>query len=223
MKRFTFYLVWLCGAVLASAEAADPQTEQEKLSYALGAFFGQTVSRQNMELDIPAFLQAVEDILSGAETRLGGEEMRQILSDYQTREQRQRAAAADRNKQDGVRYLEDNKRKEGVKTLPSGLQYKIIKAGVGEKPGPESQVVVHYRGTLIDGTEFDSSYARGEPVAFGVDQVIKGWQEALQLMSAGSSWQIAVPSELGYGERGAGGVIGPHATLLFDIELLEIK
>ena len=223
MKRFTLYLVWLCGAVLASAEAADPQTEQEKLSYALGAFFGQTVSRQNMELDIPAFLQAVEDILSGAETRLGGEEMRQILSDYQTREQQQRAAAANRNEQDGLRYLEDNKRKEGVKTLPSGLQYKIIKAGAGEKPGPESQVVVHYRGTLIDGTEFDSSYARGEPVAFGVDQVIKGWQEALQLMPAGSSWQIVVPSELAYGERGAGGVIGPHATLLFDIELLEIK
>lgn len=223
MKRFTLYLVWLCGAVLTSAEAADPQTEQEKLSYALGAFFGQTVSRQNMELDIPAFLQAVEDILSGAETRLGGEEMRQILSDYQTREQQQRAAAADRNEQDGIRYLEDNKRKEGVKTLPSGLQYKIIKAGAGEKPGPESQVVVHYRGTLIDGTEFDSSYARGEPVAFGVDQVIRGWQEALQLMPAGSSWQIVVPSELGYGERGAGGVIGPHATLLFDIELLEIK
>ena len=223
MKRFTLYFVWLCGAALASAEAADPQTEQEKLSYALGAFFGQTVSRQNMELDIPAFLQAVEDILSGAESRLGGEEMRQILSDYQTREQRQRAAAADRNQQDGVRYLADNKLKEGVKTLASGLQYKIIKAGAGQKPGPESQVVVHYRGTLIDGTEFDSSYARGEPVAFGVDQVIKGWQEALQLMSAGSSWQIAVPSELGYGERGAGQVIGPHATLLFDIELLEIK
>lgn len=223
MKRFTLYLVWLCGAVLASAEAADPQTEQEKLSYALGAFFGQTVSRQNMELDIPAFLQAVEDILSGAETRLSGEEMRQILSDYQTREQQQRAAAANRNEQDGLRYLEDNKRKEGVKTLPSGLQYKIIKAGAGEKPGPESQVVVHYRGTLIDGTEFDSSYARGEPVAFGVDQVIKGWQEALQLMPAGSNWQIVVPSELAYGERGAGGVIGPHATLLFDIELLEIK
>lgn len=223
MKRFTLYLVWLCGAVLASAEAADPQTEQEKLSYALGAFFGQTVSRQNMELDIPAFLQAVEDILSGAETRLSGEEMRQILSAYQTREQQQRAAAANRNEQDGLRYLEDNKRKEGVKTLPSGLQYKIIKAGAGEKPGPESQVVVHYRGTLIDGTEFDSSYARGEPVAFGVDQVIKGWQEALQLMPAGSSWQIVVPSELAYGERGAGGVIGPHATLLFDIELLEIK
>lgn len=223
MKRFTLYLVWLCGAVLTGAQAADPQTEQEKLSYALGAFFGQTVSRQNMELDIPAFLQAVEDILSGAETRLSGEEMRQILSDYQTREQQQRAAAANRNEQDGIRYLEDNKRKEGVKTLPSGLQYKIIKAGAGEKPGPESQVVVHYRGTLIDGTEFDSSYARGEPVAFGVDQVIKGWQEALQLMPAGSSWQIVVPSELGYGERGAGGVIGPHATLLFDIELLEIK
>ena len=223
MKRFTLYLVWLCGAVLASAEAADPQTEQEKLSYALGAFFGQTVSRQNMELDIPAFLQAVEDILSGAESRLSGEEMRQILSDYQTREQQQRAAAANRNEQDGLRYLEDNKRKEGVKTLPSGLQYKIIKAGAGEKPGPESQVVVHYRGTLIDGTEFDSSYARGEPVTFGVDQVIKGWQETLQLMPAGSSWQIVVPSELAYGERGAGQVIGPHATLLFDIELLEIK
>ena len=223
MKRFTLYLVWLCAGVLSSAQAADPRTDKEKLSYALGAFFGQTVSRQDMDLDIPAFLQAVEDVLSGAETRLSGEQMQQILSDYQTREQQQRAAAADRNKQDGARYLAENKQKEGVRTLASGLQYKIIKAGAGEKPGPESQVVAHYRGTLIDGTEFDSSYARGEPATFAVDQVIRGWQEALQLMSAGSSWQIVVPADLAYGERGAGGTIGPHATLLFDIELLEIK
>ena len=223
MKRFTLYLVWLCAIALGSAQAADPQTDKEKLSYALGAFFGQTVSRQDMDLDIPAFLQAVEDVLSGAETRLSGEQMQQILSDYQTREQQQRAAAADRNKQDGARYLAENKQKAGVQTLPSGLQYKILKAGAGEKPGPESQVVAHYRGTLIDGTEFDSSYARGEPATFAVDQVIRGWQEALQLMSAGASWQIVVPADLAYGERGAGGAIGPHATLLFDIELLEIK
>ena len=129
MKRFTLYLVWLCACALSSAQAADPQTDKEKLSYALGAFFGQTVSRQDMDLDIPAFLQAVEDVLSGAQTRLRGEEMQQILSDYQAREQQQRAAVADRNKQEGARYLAENKQQEGVRTLASGLQYKILKAG----------------------------------------------------------------------------------------------
>ena len=223
MKRFRRHLIWLFGAVLVNTHAADLETDKEKLSYSLGIFFGQTVSRQDMELDIPAFLQAVEDSLSGAETRLSGAEMQQILSDYQRQEQQQRAAQANRNRQDGARYLEENKQKAGFKTLPSGLQYKIIKAGAGPRPGAESLVLVHYRGSLIDGTEFDSSYARGEPVTLGVDQVIKGWQEALQMMPAGSSWQIVVPSDLAYGERGAGGVIGPDATLLFDIELLEIK
>ena len=116
-----------------------------------------------------------------------------------------------------------NKTKEGVIETASGLQYKIINSGTGKKPASTSKVLVHYRGTLIDGTEFDSSYARGEPVELAVNQVIKGWQETLPLMTTGSKWQIVVPSELGYGQRGASGAIGPNATLLFDIELIEIK
>ena len=203
--------------------AAKLESDLEKLSYSMGIFFGQTVSRQQMNLDTPAFLQAVEDVLNNSELKMDKEEMQQILADYQKKEQEQRAVQATSNKAIGEKYLEENAKKEGVVTLDSGLQYKIVTAGQGEKPSATSQVVVHYRGTLIDGTEFDSSYSRGEPAALGVNQVIKGWQEALQLMPIGSKWQIVVPSNLAYGERGAGGSIKPNSTLLFDIELLEIK
>lgn len=209
--------------VFMSAYAAKVETDTEKLSYSMGIFFGQSVSRQNMDLDTPAFLQAVEDVLNKNELKLDKEEMQQILSDYQKKEQEERATQAVTNKVEGEKYLAENKNKEGVTTLESGLQYKIITAGEGEKPAADSEVVVHYRGTLINGTEFDSSYSRGEPATLGVGQVIKGWQEALQLMPVGSKWQIVVPSNLAYGERGAGGAISPYSTLLFDIELLEIK
>ncbi len=206
-----------------SAQAAKIETDKEKLSYSLGLFFGQSVTRQDMDLDTPAFMQAVEDVLTGAEKKMTLDEMQQILSDYQKKEQQERVAHANNNKQDGIKYLAENKKKEGVTELESGLQYKVIKSGEGEKPTSEDTVVVHYRGTLIDGTEFDSSYARDEPAELGVTRVIRGWQEALPLMTVGSKWQITVPSELAYGERGTGGVIGPNATLLFDIELIAIK
>ncbi len=206
-----------------SAHAAKVETDIEKLSYSMGIFFGQSVSRQNMDLDTPAFLQAVEDVLNKSELKLDKEEMQQILADYQKKEQEERSTQAVTNKVDGEKYLAENKTKEGVITLDSGLQYKVITAGEGEKPAADSEVVVHYRGTLINGTEFDSSYARGEPATLGLSQVIKGWQDALQLMPVGSKWQIVVPSNLAYGERGAGGAISPYSTLLFDIELIEIK
>ena len=203
--------------------AAKVESDLEKLSYSMGVFFGQSVSRQDMHLDIPAFMQAVEDVLNGSEMKLNRSEMQQILGDYQKKEQEERVAIANSNKQAGEKYLEENKKKEGVTVLDSGLQYKVIKSGDGAKPNADSTVVVHYKGTLIDGTEFDSSYSRGEPAELGVSRVIKGWQEALQLMPVGSKWQIAVPSDLAYGQRGAGGVIGPNATLLFDVELIAIK
>lgn len=209
--------------VFMSAHAAKVETDIEKLSYSMGIFFGQSVSRQNMDLDTPAFLQAVEDVLNKSELKLDKEEMQQILADYQKKEQEERSTQAVTNKVDGEKYLAENKTKEGVITLDSGLQYKVITAGEGEKPAADSEVVVHYRGTLINGTEFDSSYARGEPATLGLSQVIKGWQDALQLMPVGSKWQIVVPSNLAYGERGAGGAISPYSTLLFDIELIEIK
>jgi FKBP-type peptidyl-prolyl cis-trans isomerase FklB len=216
-------LVLILSSTFITAHAAKIETDIEKLSYSMGVFFGQSVTRQDMELDIPAFMQAVEDILNGAETKMSTDEMQQVLSKYQKKEQDERAAQANDNKLNGEKYLTENKKKDGVAVLESGLQYKVVKAGEGKKPTADSTVVVHYRGTLIDGTEFDSSYSRGEPAELGVTRVIKGWQEALSLMPVGSKWQIVVPSDLAYGQRGAGGAIGPYATLLFDIELLEIK
>ena len=223
MKILKSALVITLSFSFLHAHAAKVESDMEKLSYSMGIFFGQSVSRQGMELDNAAFLQAVEDVLNNNELKLSKEEMQKILTDFQVKEQEELAAAASNNKEIGKKFLEENKAKEGVVTIESGLQYKIIKAGEGEKPKSNSQVVVHYRGTLIDGTEFDSSYSRGEPATLGVNQVIRGWQEALQLMPVGSKWQIYVPSNLAYGERGAGGSIKPNSTLIFDIELLEIK
>lgn len=216
-------LVLILSFTFINVHAAKIETDLEKLSYSMGVFFGQSVTRQDMELDIPAFMQAVEDILKGAEKKMSNSEMQQILGEYQKKEQDERVAQANTNKLNGEKYLAENKKKEGVIELDSGLQYKVIKTGDGKKPAADSTVVVHYRGTLLDGTEFDSSYSRGEPAELGVDRVIKGWQEALQLMTVGSKWQIAVPSDLAYGQRGAGGKIGSNATLLFDIELVDIK
>ena len=208
---------------ITSANAVKIETDQEKLSYSMGIFFGQTVIRQEMEIDVPAFMQAVEDVLNKNEKKLSDEEMQKIINTYQKKEQEDRVAKSDNDKADGEKFLAGNKKKEGVTVLPSGLQYKIIENSEGEKPLADSRVVVHYRGTLINGTEFDSSYARGEPIELSLNQVIKGWQEALQLMSVGSKWQIVIPSELAYGERGAGRLIGPNSTLIFDIELISIK
>ena len=208
---------------ITSTNAVKIETDQEKLSYSMGIFFGQTVIRQEMEIDVPAFMQAVEDVLNKNEKKISDEEMRKIINTYQKKEQDDRIAKSDNDKADGKKFLAENKKREGVTVLPSGLQYKIIENSKGEKPLADSRVIVHYRGTLINGTEFDSSYARGEPIELGLNQVIKGWQEALQLMSVGSKWQIVIPSELAYGERGAGRAIGPNSTLIFDIELISIK
>lgn len=223
MKILKSALVLLLSFTFINVHAAKLESDLEKLSYSMGIFFGQSVSRQGMELDKAAFLQAVEDVLNKNDLKLSKEEMQKILTDFQKKEQKELAEAASNNKKSGEKFLSENKNKEGVKTTNSGLQYKIIKAGEGEKPAATSKVVVHYRGTLIDGTEFDSSYSRGEPATLGVNQVIKGWQEALQMMPVGSKWQIYVPSELAYGQRGAGSAIKPNSTLIFDIELLEIK
>jgi len=208
---------------IANVSAVEIETDKQKLSYSMGIFFGQTVIRQEMEIDIPAFMQAVEDVLNKSEKKLSNDEMQKIINTYQKKEQDERVTISGNNKVDGEKFLTENKNKDGVVVLPSGLQYKIIKNGEGKKPLTDSRVIVHYRGTLINGTEFDSSYARGEPIELGLNQVIKGWQEALQLMSVGSKWQVFIPSELAYGERGAGRAIGPNSALIFDVELLSIK
>jgi FKBP-type peptidyl-prolyl cis-trans isomerase FklB len=208
---------------IANVNAVKIETDKQKLSYSMGIFFGQTVIRQEMEIDIPAFMQAVEDVLNKSEKKLSDDEMQKIINTYQKKEKEKQITQSTNSKEDGEKFLAENRNNDGVIVLASGLQYKIIKNGEGIKPLADSRVVVHYRGTLINGTEFDSSYARGEPIELGLNQVIKGWQEALQLMPVGSKWQVFIPSELAYGERGAGRVIGPNSTLIFDIELLSIK
>ena len=223
MKIFKSALILVLSFTFLNVHAATVKTDIEKISYTLGVVFGENVNRQAMKLDIPAFLQAIEDVLLGSELKLSKDNMKVVMQEFTKAEQEKQNNQASTNKVNGEKYLNANKTKEGVTETASGLQYKVINLGTGKKPTNTSKVLVHYRGTLIDGTEFDSSYARGEPVELAVNQVIKGWQETLPLMATGSKWQIVVPSELAYGQRGASGAIGPNATLLFDIELIEIK
>ena len=223
MNVFRFTALIFLYPIITNVYAVKIETDLEKLSYSMGIFFGQSVNRQEMEIDIPAFMQAVEDVLNNSEKKLTDDEMQKIINVYQKKEKEEQITKSTNSKVDGEKFLAENRNNDGVIVLASGLQYKIIKNSIGKKPTADSRVVVHYRGTLIDGTEFDSSYARGEPIELNLNQVIKGWQEALQLMAIGSKWQIVIPSELAYGKRGAGRVIGPNATLIFDIELLSIK
>jgi FKBP-type peptidyl-prolyl cis-trans isomerase len=203
-------------------------TTKEKASYAIGMNLGGGLHRQNIDVDSAALIQGMKDALSGNKTLLTEEEARaalmQLQSEMQAKQQAKAAQEGEANKKEGDAFLSANKTKEGVVTLPSGLQYKILKEGSGPKPTPTDSVVCNYKGTLINGTEFDSSYKRGEPATFPVTGVIKGWTEALQLMPVGSKWQLFVPADLGYGPRGTpGGPIGPNATLIFEVELMSIK
>jgi|SoiMethySBSTD1v2_1073268.scaffolds.fasta_scaffold1127670_1 FKBP-type peptidyl-prolyl cis-trans isomerase len=203
------------------------KTSKDKFSYALGMNLGANLHRQAVDVD-PAILQrGFKDGLAGGKTLLTEDEARAALLEVQTeirkKLQEKMQAEGDANKKAGDAFLAENKTKEGVVTLPDGLQYKILKEGSGAKPTATDSVICNYRGTLINGTEFDSSYKRGQPATFPVGGVIKGWTEALQLMPVGSKWQLFIPSALAYGERAPGGEIGPNSTLIFDIELLSIE
>jgi FKBP-type peptidyl-prolyl cis-trans isomerase FklB len=203
-------------------------TTKQKASYAIGMNWGTGLHRQSIDVDTPALLQGMKDALAGGKTLLTEDEARtalmQLQKEMQEKQQAKAAQEGDANKKEGDAFLAANKTKEGVKTLPSGLQYKILKEGNGPKPTASDSVVCNYKGTLINGTEFDSSYKRGEPATFPVTGVIKGWTEALQLMSVGSKWQLFIPPDLAYGPRGTpGGPIGPNATLIFEVELVSIK
>ena len=193
----------------------------------VGTGLGANLKKQSIEFDPNLVSQGLKDALAGAKTRLTQEEAQAVLKEVQTEVQKQQQEktkeAADKNKTEGEAFLAANKSKEGVVTLPDGLQYKILTAGSGPKPTASDSVVCNYQGTLINGTVFDSSYKRGQPATFGVGQVIKGWTEALQLMPTGSKWQLFIPPALAYGERGAGADIGPNATLIFEVELLSIQ
>lgn len=199
------------------------KNQKDKVSYIIGMDIGNNLKKQSIDVDPNILVKGVKDALSGAKPLLTEQEIQEAMVAFQKEMAAKQEQVAKRNKAEGEVFLAENKKKEGVKTLPSGLQYKVIKAGTGKKPKSNDTVTVHYRGTLINGTEFDSSYKRGQPVSFPVSGVIPGWTEALQLMEEGAKWQLFIPSNIAYGERGAGGVIGPNATLIFEVELVSIQ
>jgi FKBP-type peptidyl-prolyl cis-trans isomerase FklB len=202
------------------------KTDKDKLSYAVGMNIGRSIHSQSMEIDPAILLRGLKDEMAGKTVMTDMEAHNTLMQAQQEAKKKideTRQASMEPNKKAGDAFLAANKTKEGVVTLPSGLQYKILKEGTGPKPTPADSVVCNYRGTLIDGKEFDSSYKRGQPATFPVGQVIKGWTEALQLMPVGSKWQLFVPADLAYGDRGAGPDIGPGATLIFEVELISIK
>jgi len=210
-----------------AATAAPLATEKQKDSYALGMNIGKNLSSQPIDLDVPTLLQGLQDALQGGKTQMTDDEMKatltQLSAQVSAKQQAAAKAAAEANVKEGQDFLASNKSKEGVVALPSGLQYKVITMGTGPKPGPTDTVVCDYRGTLINGKEFDSSYKRGQPASFPVNRVIKGWTEALQLMPVGSKWQLFIPPDLAYGANGAGADIGPNSTLIFEVELHAIQ
>jgi FKBP-type peptidyl-prolyl cis-trans isomerase FklB len=217
-----------------AAKTAAPlalTTQKDKTSYAIGMNIGKSVAAKfrsdSLDINNAIFLRGMKDAMAGGKTLLTDDQAKAVLdvlqADMGKNQEAKMAIAGDVNKAKGDAFLAANKAKDGVVTLPSGLQYKIITPGTGPKPTPADSVVCNYRGTLIDGTEFDASSKHGGPATFPVGQVIKGWTEALQLMPVGSKWQLYIPSDLAYGSRGAGGDIGPNSTLIFDIELLSIK
>lgn len=218
-------------AAAPAGQAAAPgsafKTQKEKLSYAIGMEMGKGVKTQGLDVDSSILEQGLKDALSGAKSQMSDDEIKQVITalqqDIRQKQAQAQETAAVENKTKGEAYLAANAKKEGVVALPDGLQYKILTAGQGKKPVESDTVMCNYKGTFVDGTEFDSSAQAGKPVPFEVKNVIPGFKEVLQLMPVGSKWQVVVPSNLAYGERGAGGVIGPNSTLIFEIELVSIQ
>ena len=218
-------LVLAAGPVLAG-ETLELKTKKDKVSYAIGLDMGNNLKKSDLEIDPDILARAIKDVMSGGKTVMTDQEAKETLmalqKEIQAKQQERNKAIGEKNKKDGDEYLAKNKKKAGVKALPSGLQYKVITEGKGKSPKATDTVTVNYAGTLIDGTEFDSSYKRGQPVSFPVGGVIKGWTEALQLMKEGSKWQLVIPADLAYGEQGRPG-IPPNSVLIFEVELISIK
>lgn len=210
-----------------AAEKPDLKDRRQKESYSLGFQFGRNMQYQGVDIDLETYAAGVRDGLGNQEPRMTDEEIRSVLQDFQQRlakaRQESLKAQAEKNLAAGTTFLVENSKKDGVKTLPSGLQYKVLSEGSGKMPKASDTVTVHYRGTFIDGSEFDSSIARGQAASFQVNRVIAGWTEALQLMKEGSRWMLFIPPGLAYGERGAPPRIPPQSTLVFEVELISIK
>jgi len=223
-------VIILCIALAASpvlaGEKQELKTKKDKVSYAIGLDMGNNLKKNDVEIDADVLARAIKDVASGSKPLMTEQEAKETLmalqKELQAKQQEKSKALGEKNKKEGDEFLAKNKKQEGVKTLPSGLQYKVITEGKGKSPKASDTVTVNYAGKLIDGTEFDSSYKRGQPATFPVGGVIKGWTEALQLMKEGSKWQLFIPADLAYGEQGRPG-IPPNSVLIFDVELLSIK
>jgi FKBP-type peptidyl-prolyl cis-trans isomerase FklB len=230
MRRRLAVALWAMVAFSGVSFAADGpelKSDKEKISYSIGMDIGGNLKRGAVEVDPDILAKGLKDSYGGGETLLTKDQARQAIEGFQKTLMAKKAEAmqklSEKNKAEGEKFLAENAKKEGVKSLPSGLQYKEITPGQGKSPKATDSVTTHYKGTLIDGTEFDSSYKRGEPATFPVSGVIAGWTEALQLMKEGAKWQLFIPPNLAYGERGAGRDIGPNATLIFEVELISVK
>ncbi|HAT6978448.1 TPA: FKBP-type peptidyl-prolyl cis-trans isomerase [Legionella pneumophila] len=228
MKLVTAAVMGLAmSTAMAATDATSLATDKDKLSYSIGADLGKNFKNQGIDVSPEALAKGMQDAMSGAQLALTEQQMKDVLNKFQKDLMAKRTAEfnkkADENKVKGEAFLTENKNKAGVVVLPSGLQYKVINAGNGVKPGKSDTVTVEYTGRLIDGTVFDSTEKTGKPATFQVSQVIPGWTEALQLMPAGSTWEIYVPSGLAYGPRSVGGPIGPNETLIFKIHLISVK
>jgi FKBP-type peptidyl-prolyl cis-trans isomerase len=214
-------------AAAKTAPVLTLKTDKDKESYAIGMNIGATMRRQSVDVDPAILARGLKDALAGGKTLLTEDEAKAVMTSLQAQvrktQEEKAQVAADTNKKEGEAFLAENKTKEGVVALPSGLQYKVLTEGTGPKPTANNSVVCNYRGTLLNGTEFDSSYKHGQPITIPVGRVIKGWSEALQLMPVGSKWQLFIPPDLAYGPRGAGNDIGPNATIVFEVELISIQ
>jgi FKBP-type peptidyl-prolyl cis-trans isomerase FklB len=219
-------IIFLASQVSAQ-ESQTLKSQKEKISYIIGMDIGGNFKKQSVDIDPDILARGIKDALSGAKPQLSDQEARETMASFEkemkAKQEEIRKTVGEKNKIEGEKFLAENKSKEGIQTLPSGLQYKVTTPGKGKKPQLTDTVIAHYRGTLIDGTEFDSSYRRGQPASFPVNGVIRGWTEALQLMEEGAKWQLFIPPNLAYGDRGAGQAVGPNAVLIFDVELLSIQ
>jgi len=228
MKYISIAIVGLvaAGSVCMASEQPDLASENDRIKYRLGYQVGGDLKRQQVEVDGDILLRGIRDAMNGTTPLLGEEEMHQTLIELKRRvvalQAQERAAEQQKNLQAGEAFLAENAKQDGVVVLASGLQYRVLEAGTGKQPAATDTVTVHYRGTLIDGTEFDSSYSRNKPATFRADRVIKGWQEALQLMQEGAKWELFIPAKLGYGERGAG-KIKPNSALVFEVQLIKVE
>src|SRR5438874_7771621 len=224
MKRF---IVIISASLLAFplfGQEKSPQLkdQKDKVSYSIGMQIGFNLARQKVDINPDILAAGIKDSIAG-KPQLTADQVKDVMAQFEKDMEQKQKQAGEKNKTEGAKLLEENKKKPGVKTTASGLEYKVEKEGSGPQPKPTDMVTVNYRGTLIDGTEFDSSYKRGQPATFPVTGVIKGWTEALQLMPVGSKWQLFIPSNLAYGEQARSAEIGPNATLLFELELISIE